>query len=151
MGWAKRLRRVFGIEIERCARCGGKLKIIASIEKPGLIAKMLEHLARTAPQPQPAELPLGARAPRRRRACYEPERRTIERAADAAGRVLQAAGSGSTSEARHANSLGTDRWFEFPIRLVYEDFTADSATQTGAMAVLPFTADSSWKIEVERP
>lgn len=35
--------------------------------------------------------------------------------------------------------------------LVYEDFTADSATQTGAMSVLPFKADSSWKIEVERP
>ncbi len=35
--------------------------------------------------------------------------------------------------------------------LVYEDFTADSATQTGAMSVLPFKADSTWKIEVERP
>lgn len=35
--------------------------------------------------------------------------------------------------------------------LVYEDFTTDSATQTGPMAVLPFKADSTWKIEVERP
>ncbi len=35
--------------------------------------------------------------------------------------------------------------------LVYEDFTADSATQLGPMSVLPFKADSSWKIEVERP
>ena len=32
MSWARRLKRVFGIEIEACARCGGKLKIIASIE-----------------------------------------------------------------------------------------------------------------------
>ena len=30
--WARRLKRVFGIEIEQCARCGGKLKVIASIE-----------------------------------------------------------------------------------------------------------------------
>jgi hypothetical protein len=35
--------------------------------------------------------------------------------------------------------------------LVYEDFTADSATQTGAMSAFPFKADSTWKIEVERP
>ena len=33
MTWARRLKRVFGIEIEACARCGGKLKIIASIEE----------------------------------------------------------------------------------------------------------------------
>jgi Zn-finger nucleic acid-binding protein len=25
---------VFGIEIEDCARCGGKLRVIASIEEP---------------------------------------------------------------------------------------------------------------------
>jgi hypothetical protein len=33
MNWARRLKRVFGVEIEDCARCGGKLKIIASIEE----------------------------------------------------------------------------------------------------------------------
>ena len=50
MSWARRLKRVFGIEIEGCARCGGKLKIIASIEEPEVIAKILSHLERTAPQ-----------------------------------------------------------------------------------------------------
>lgn len=35
--------------------------------------------------------------------------------------------------------------------LIYEDFTADSASQTGPMSALPFKADSTWKIEVERP
>ena len=34
MSWARRLKRVFGIEIDRCARGGGKLKITASIEEP---------------------------------------------------------------------------------------------------------------------
>ena len=63
MSWARRLKRVFGIEIESCARCGGKLKVIASIEDSEVIAKILAHLEKTAPaQPQP-ELPLGARAP----------------------------------------------------------------------------------------
>ena len=61
MSWARRLKRVFGIEIEDCARCGGKLKVIASIEEPQVIAKILAHLEKTAPA-QP-ELPLGAPAP----------------------------------------------------------------------------------------
>ena len=63
MNWARRLKRVFGIEIEGCARCGGKLRIIASIEEPQVIAKILSHLQRTAPQQYQPELPLGARAP----------------------------------------------------------------------------------------
>ncbi|MFQ5410627.1 MAG: transposase, partial [Anaerolineales bacterium] len=42
--WAQRLRRVFAIEIEKCDRCGGPVKIIASIEDPAVIQKILEHL-----------------------------------------------------------------------------------------------------------
>jgi hypothetical protein len=63
MSWARRLKRVFGIEIQDCARCGGKLAIIVSIEEPLVIAKILAHLERTAPYQCQAELPLGARAP----------------------------------------------------------------------------------------
>ncbi len=35
---ARSLKRVFGIEIEGCARCGGRLAIIASVEEPQVIA-----------------------------------------------------------------------------------------------------------------
>ena len=63
MSWARRLKRVFGIQIERCSGCGGALKIIASIEEPQLIAKILAYLERTAPDQTLTELPLGARAP----------------------------------------------------------------------------------------
>jgi hypothetical protein len=59
MTWAARLKRVFGIEIEQCARCGGRLKIIACIEEPEVIAKILVHLRRTAPDQYPTELSLG--------------------------------------------------------------------------------------------
>ncbi len=58
MSWARRLKRVFGVEIERCTRCGGQLKIIASIEEPQLIAKILSHLQRAAPEQSQSELPL---------------------------------------------------------------------------------------------
>jgi hypothetical protein len=43
MGWARRLKRVFGIEIELCARCGGRIRVIASIEKLEHIARILAH------------------------------------------------------------------------------------------------------------
>jgi hypothetical protein len=63
MNWARRLKRVFGIDIESCTGCGGKLAIIASIEEPQVIAKILAHLQHTTPQHYQGELPLGARAP----------------------------------------------------------------------------------------
>jgi hypothetical protein len=43
MNWARRLKRVFGIEIEQCMRCGGRLKVIASIQEPELIERILAH------------------------------------------------------------------------------------------------------------
>jgi hypothetical protein len=62
--WARHLKRVFGVELERCAGCGGRLRIVASIEEPAAIARILSHLERTAPE-QYAERPLppGARGP----------------------------------------------------------------------------------------
>ena len=44
MTWAKRLKRVFNIDIETCNKCGGDVKIIASIEDPVVIRKILAHL-----------------------------------------------------------------------------------------------------------
>jgi hypothetical protein len=46
--WAQRLKRVFAIDIEVCRRCGGKLRVIASIEEPATIERILEHLGRDA-------------------------------------------------------------------------------------------------------
>lgn len=63
MNWAEGLKRVFGIDIEASARCGGMLKVIASIEEPEVIAKILAHLERMAADQCQTELPLGARAP----------------------------------------------------------------------------------------
>ncbi|MCC6619065.1 MAG: hypothetical protein IT341_08540, partial [Chloroflexi bacterium] len=48
-------------EIKACARCGGKLKVIASIEEPEVIAKILAHLERTAPEQHQSE-PSGSMA-----------------------------------------------------------------------------------------
>ena len=74
MSWMQRLRRVFAIDISTCARCGGKVRVIAAITQPALgryrhpasrdisasmhvITRILEH--RTA-----VDAPgVGARAP----------------------------------------------------------------------------------------
>ena len=37
-------KRVFDIDIENCPNCGGALKIIAAIEDPPVIVKILSHL-----------------------------------------------------------------------------------------------------------
>jgi hypothetical protein len=60
--WARRLQRVFNIEIERCARCGGRLRVIASIEEPALIARILAHRRERGAEEAPVAS-LGARAP----------------------------------------------------------------------------------------
>jgi hypothetical protein len=52
--WAQRLKRVFAIEIETCRRCGGRLRVIASIEAPPVIARILEHLGRDTGSVDPA-------------------------------------------------------------------------------------------------
>ena len=44
MGWAQRLKRVFGIDVEHCQQCGGPLKIIASIDDAVVTSKILQHL-----------------------------------------------------------------------------------------------------------
>jgi len=44
MSWVQRLERVFAIDIETCPDCGGKLRVIACIEEPLLIMKILGHV-----------------------------------------------------------------------------------------------------------
>ena len=44
MSWMQRLKRVFAIDIETCPDCGGTLRVIACIEDPLLIAKILGHV-----------------------------------------------------------------------------------------------------------
>ena len=58
MRWAQLLKRVFDIDIERCPHCDGQLKLIAAIEEPAVIQRILTHLGLAA-QPPP-------RAPARR-------------------------------------------------------------------------------------
>ena len=44
MTWAQRLKRVFNIDVETCARCSGPVKVIACMEEQVVIDKILVHL-----------------------------------------------------------------------------------------------------------
>ena len=63
MGWARLLKRVFDLDLEHCPQCGGNFKIIAAIEAPAVIVKILTHLGLPARAPP--------RAPARRLDLFE--------------------------------------------------------------------------------
>jgi len=59
--WAELLRRVFAIDVLRCARCGGRRAVLAFISEPAVVDKILLHLGLPArPPPRaPARPPPG--------------------------------------------------------------------------------------------
>jgi hypothetical protein len=59
LDWAAALKRVFGVDVLKCARCGGRLVVLAFIEKHTAVRAILDHLGLPS-----APLPLGmARGP----------------------------------------------------------------------------------------
>jgi hypothetical protein len=62
MTWAQRLKRVFNIDIETCRECGGAVKIIACIEDPLVIKKILDHIKKKEEASKPNSIP-ESRAP----------------------------------------------------------------------------------------
>ena len=62
MTWAQRLKRVFNIDIETCSECGGAVKVIACIEDPAVIKRILDHLRHKAETSESSVLP-ESRAP----------------------------------------------------------------------------------------
>ena len=44
MSWMQRLKRVCAIDIETCPECGGTVRVIACVEEPALISKILGHV-----------------------------------------------------------------------------------------------------------
>ena len=63
MTWAQRLKRVFNIDIEVCDICGKKVKVIACIEDPVIIKKILAHLKEQTPATIKYVMPEGRSPP----------------------------------------------------------------------------------------
>jgi len=63
MTWMQRLKRVFNIDIETCEKCKGPVKIIACVEDPAVIEKILKYLKAKAISNNSAQLPPGRGPP----------------------------------------------------------------------------------------
>lgn len=58
MTWMQRLERVFSMDIETYPKRGSKLRVIACIEEPDVIATILEHIqTREATDPSQPRAP----------------------------------------------------------------------------------------------
>ena len=62
MSWAQRFKRVFNIDIQACSKCGGAVRVIACIQDPAVIDKILTHLQEKV-VPGPKDLLPQSRAP----------------------------------------------------------------------------------------
>ena len=51
--WAALMRRSFGFDVLACSRCGGRLRLIAIIEQPVVIRRILAHLGLPTEIPEP--------------------------------------------------------------------------------------------------
>jgi hypothetical protein len=61
VAWATLMRRIFEIDVLACPRCGGRMRVLATIEEPGVVEKILRHVGLAAepvvpraPPPDPA-------------------------------------------------------------------------------------------------
>jgi len=55
MSWMARLQRVFELDISACPKCGGEVRVIATVTEPAVIARILKHLhyrEHDAPEPR---------------------------------------------------------------------------------------------------
>ena len=52
MGWAKRLKRVFNLDIQICLKWGGRIKIISTIHSQQVIKRILTHLGENPKVPK---------------------------------------------------------------------------------------------------
>jgi hypothetical protein len=57
MRWAQRLKRVFGIDVETCAGCGGAMRIIARIEDTVVLKAILAHFVEKTRPPHATRSP----------------------------------------------------------------------------------------------
>ncbi len=61
------MRRAFDLDVLRCPRCAGRMQLIATIEDPAVIQRILAHLGlpgtRKGPQPPRSTTEVGAEQP----------------------------------------------------------------------------------------
>jgi len=54
------MRRAFDLDVLRCPRCSGRMQLIATIDDPAVIQRILAHLGRLHPADSPGPAPPSA-------------------------------------------------------------------------------------------
>jgi len=54
------MRQALGIDVLACPRCGGWLRLIATVEDPAVVGKILGHLGLLQPADSPGPAPPSA-------------------------------------------------------------------------------------------
>jgi len=54
--WAELLQRVFAVDVLACPNCGGRMRLIATIEDPRIVRRILTHLGLAGDEGPPADL-----------------------------------------------------------------------------------------------
>jgi len=54
---------VFDLDVLACPRCGGRLRLIATVEDPAVVGKILAHLGLLHPAGSPGPAPPSATLP----------------------------------------------------------------------------------------
>ena len=59
-GWADLIRKVYEVDPMTCPRCGGAVKVVASLTEPAVVDRIIEHLklAFVADRPPPPQAAL---------------------------------------------------------------------------------------------
>jgi hypothetical protein len=55
--WAELLQRVFGVDVLACTNCSDRMRLIATIEDPRVVRRILTHLRLDDDEDRPADLP----------------------------------------------------------------------------------------------
>jgi hypothetical protein len=55
--WAALMRRVFALDVLACPRCGGRLRVIATVQDPAVVRAILAHLGLTPGPDSPGPAP----------------------------------------------------------------------------------------------
>jgi len=53
--WAELLRRVFAVDVLACPNCGGRMRVIATIDDPQVVRRILMHLGLAGDEGPPAD------------------------------------------------------------------------------------------------
>ena len=53
--WAELLQRVFAVDVLACPKCGGRMRVIATIEDPRVVRRILTHLGLAGDEGPPAD------------------------------------------------------------------------------------------------